>query len=353
MDHDTQPRLCDVDSALLRSWPLPMPSAEGDKEVRGHVLVLGGSREMPGAVILAATAALRAGAGKLTIATGKSVAQLVALAIPEARVIGLAETEAGGFSVDAVARLDPLADHVDAILVGPGMQDEPATAELVHALLPRLEGSNTSVVLDACAMGALLYPPGHERPRHERPGHERPGHQTDAYATPAEPVSAQAPFRFRLPVIVTPHAGEMAHLTGIAKEDIVAAPDREAVAAAGRWNAVVALKGARTVIAAPDGQLWQHVGGNVGLAISGSGDALAGIIAGLAARGAALDQATCWGVALHARAGERLAARMGVLGYLAREIPGEIPALLEHAAGPDGPARPDHPAVRRGEKDQT
>jgi hydroxyethylthiazole kinase-like uncharacterized protein yjeF len=336
MDDRTLPRLRDVDSALLRNWPLPMPSSDGDKEVRGHVLVLGGSREMPGAVILAATAALRAGAGKLTIATGKSVAQLVALAIPEARVIGLAETDAGGFSVDAVAKLDPLADRVDAILVGPGMQDEPATAELVHALLPRVEGSNTSVVLDACAMGALLYPPGFARDG----------------AAPADAVPGAAPFRFRRPVIVTPHAGEMAHLTGIAKEDIVAGPDSAAVAAAERWNAVVALKGARTVIASPDGKLWQHTGGNVGLAISGSGDTLAGIIAGLAARGAVLEQATCWGVALHARAGERLAARMGVLGYLAREIPHEIPALLEHAAGRDGPGRPDHPAVRRGEKDQ-
>ncbi|HEU5436954.1 MAG TPA: NAD(P)H-hydrate dehydratase [Telluria sp.] len=333
MDKCSLPRLRDVDPALLRDWALPMPSSDGDKEVRGHVLVLGGSREMPGAVILAATAALRAGAGKLTIATGKSVAQLVALAIPEARVIGLAETEAGGFAVEAVAKLDPLADRVDAILVGPGMQDEPATAELVHALLPRLEGSNTSVVLDACAMGALLYPPGQAQ---------------SGQAAPAD-----TPFRFRLPVIVTPHAGEMAHLTGIAKDDIVASPDRAAVAAAERWNAVVALKGARTVIGSPDGTLWQHSGGNVGLAISGSGDVLAGIIAGLAARGAALEQAACWGVALHARAGERLAARMGVLGYLAREIPGEIPALLEQAAGHDRRRQPDHPAVRRGEKDQT
>ena len=99
-----------VDDAALRGWPLPMPSSEGDKEQRGHVLILGGSREMPGAVILAATAALRAGAGKLTIATGASVAQLVALALPEARVIGLGETAEGGFTEDAIAALDPLAD---------------------------------------------------------------------------------------------------------------------------------------------------------------------------------------------------------------------------------------------------
>ena len=305
------PAVHDVTTQLLREWPLPMPGAEGDKEERGHVLILGGSREMPGAVILAATAALRAGAGKLTVATGASVAQLVALAMPEARVIGLAETEAGGFLPDAIARLDPLADRVNAVLIGPGMQDEAAAAELVHGLLERMQGSdegaNTAVVLDACAMGTLLHAP---------PGWA-PG---------------QA-FRFQQPVIVTPHCGEMAHLTGIEKDDIVSGPDARALASSAQWNAVVALKGARTVIASPQGEMWQHEGGNVGLAISGSGDTLAGIIAGLAARGASLEQAACWGVALHARAGERLAERMGVLGYLAREIPGEIPALLESIVG--------------------
>jgi hydroxyethylthiazole kinase-like uncharacterized protein yjeF len=308
----THARPRDIDLSLLRSWPIPVPSDDADKEERGHVLILGGSREMPGAVILAATAAMRAGAGKLTIATGHSVAQLVALAIPESRVLGLAENEAGGFTVEAVAALDPLADKINAILVGPGMQDEAATACLVHALLPRLEGSNTSVLLDANAMGAILYPPSISG--------------TDAEA------DVNHPFRFNVPVLVTPHAGEMAHLTGLAKEDILAAPDQVALEAAQRWNAVVALKGARTVIAAPGGERWQHEGGNVGLATSGSGDVLAGIIAGLAARGAELTQAVSWGVALHARAGERLAERLGRLGYLARELPDEIPALLEQAA---------------------
>jgi hydroxyethylthiazole kinase-like uncharacterized protein yjeF len=297
------PSVHELNSALLRAWPLPMPASEGDKEVRGHVLVLGGSREMPGAVILAATAALRAGAGKLTIATGRSVAQLVALAIPEARVLGLAETTEGGFALDAVARLDPLADRVDAILVGPGMQDEAATAELVHALLPRLAGSDTSIVLDACAMCTLLHGPD------------------------------GAPFRFAQPVILTPHAGEMAHLTGATKDDVMATPAQLAQRYAARWNAVLALKGAVTHIAAPGGNCWRHEGGNVGLAVSGSGDVLAGIIAGCAARGASLEQATCWGVALHARAGERLAAHCGTLGYLAREICDQIPALLDIAAG--------------------
>ena len=311
MTLQTNARPRDVDTSLLRGWPLPVPANDADKEDRGHVLVLGGSREMPGAVILAATAALRAGAGKLTIATGRSVAQLVALAIPESRVLGLAENEAGGFTVEAVAALDPLADKISAILIGPGMQDEAATARLVHALLPRLDGTDTKVLLDAEAMGAVLHPP-----------------------------AGNPPFRFDVPVLLTPHAGEMAHLSGIAKDDICAAPDRHAFDAARRWNAVVALKGARTVIAAPGGERWQHEGGNVGLATSGSGDVLAGVIAGLAARGVTLAQAATWGVALHARAGERLAERFGKLGYLARELCDGSPALLEQAAGDSADAAP-------------
>ncbi len=323
MTLQTNARPRDVDTSLLRSWPLPIPSNDADKEDRGHVLVLGGSREMPGAVILAATAALRAGAGKLTIATGRSVAQLVALAIPESRVLGLAENDAGGFTVEAVAALDPLADKISAILIGPGMQDEAATARLVHALLPRLDGSDTKVLLDAEAMGAVLHPPAGGTPN-------------------------PAPFRFNVPVLLTPHAGEMAHLTGIAKDEIGAAPDRHACEAAQDWNAVVALKGARTVIAAPGGERWQHEGGNVGLATSGSGDVLAGIIAGLAARGAGLAQAAAWGVALHARAGERLAERFGRLGYLARELCDIIPALLEQAAGDNADAASRPSGARRG-----
>ena len=165
-------------------------------------------------------------------------------------------------------------------------------------------------MLDACAMDVLLH-------------------------LPADWPAGQ-PMRFERPVIMTPHCGEMAHLTGLDKDCIVGLPDAPALAAARDWNAVIALKGARTVIAAPDGTLWQHEGaGNSGLASSGSGDVLAGIIAGLLARGATEPQAACWGVALHARAGDRLAQRLGPMGYLAREISMEVPALLEQIGRQD------------------
>ncbi|MBB3224169.1 NAD(P)H-hydrate dehydratase [Pseudoduganella umbonata] len=303
----------EITAATLREWALPEPSFDDDKEGRGHVLIVGGSREMPGAVILAATAALRAGAGKLTMATAATVAPLVATTIPEARVIGLAETNGGGFTVEAARRLGEQfgqsGGKISSLLVGPGMQDDAATAELVHALLPRFAG--TPVILDAAAMGAVR-----------------------AQGAPhllEEPKDMEH-FRFREAVLMTPHAGELAHLTRRDKEQICDAPLEAAQEAARRWNAIVALKGATTVIATPDGRQWQHQGGNVGLAISGSGDTLAGIIAGLVARGATLEQAAAWGVALHASAGEQLSIRYGVLGYLAREISAEIPALLRTLA---------------------
>ena len=98
------------------------------------------------------------------------------------------------------------------------------------------------------------------------------------------------------------------------------------------WHCVIALKGATTVIASPDGELWKHTGGRVGLGTSGSGDVLAGLAAGLAARGAPLPQAAVWAVALHARAGLALGRRGGALGYLARELPAEVPRLMRELA---------------------
>ncbi len=289
----------------LGRWPLPKPASDGDKEERGRVLVIGGSREMPGAVILAANAALRAGAGKLTIATCASIAQLVALAVPESRVIGLTETPAGGVAPAAAAALHAVAAKIDAAVIGPGMQDEASVCEFVTALLPAL--GDAKVVLDACAMGVVR----RGESRADQRGAQR-----------------QSPLRFSSQVALTPHGGEMAHLTGIPKETVMAQPVETARNAAHGWNAVVVLKGATTFIAETSGKIWRHDGGNIGLAVSGSGDTLAGIIGGLAARGATLEQASAWAVVLHAQAGDALAARFGPLGYLAREIAAEVPALM-------------------------
>jgi ADP-dependent NAD(P)H-hydrate dehydratase len=287
-----------LDAATLRRWPLPLPRADGDKDARGRILVIGGSRSMPGAVILAANAALRAGAGKLAIATVRSTAVEVAVAVPESRVMGLAEARTGWIAPGAARSID-IEESVDAVLVGPGMENDTATGKFVHALLPRAARvPKATLVLDAralCVVGK------------------------------SAPVPASA---FAQPVIMTPNAGEMARLSGDSKEAIEARPLEAARRTAEHWNAVVVLKGATTVIAAPDGRLWRHRKPNTGLAVSGSGDTLAGIVGGLAARGIPPEQAAAWGVVLHALAGEALARRFGRLGYLARELPAEIPRLM-------------------------
>ncbi|MGI9107714.1 MAG: NAD(P)H-hydrate dehydratase [Pyrinomonadaceae bacterium] len=289
-----KPRL--ITPKLLGGWPLPQPQDDDDKEARGRVLVIGGSREIAGAAVLAATAALRAGAGKMQIATCRTVAPHVAMAVPEARVFALPETKAGGLRASG---LKQLAEHVagaQAILVGPGMVDEAATARLMHSLLPLI--TDAILVLDAGALAFLKTAP-------------------------------KSLARLRGRVVLTPHAGEMAQLTGIDKEEIATAPLATVQDAVAQLGAVVALKGRETLIAAPASQnVYCNRAGNVGLATSGSGDTLSGVIAGLAARGSTPFQAAVWGVYLHARAGDELARRVGPLGFLARELLAEIPPLM-------------------------
>ncbi len=275
---------------------LPPVDGRQGKDGRGCVLVVGGSDQIPGAVILSATAALRAGAGKLQIATGRRVAPWVAVAVPEARVIGLNHTRSGELAPRACAAIQNEAAACDALLVGPGMMDERAGVALVRHCLRGPEGP--PLVVDAAPLAAF-------RDRRPVRGRGRPR------------------------LVLTPHAGEMAMLWNVSKERVQAAPLEMARQAAARLGAVVVLKGAVTFIAAPDGAVFHNTAGNSGLGTSGSGDALSGIVAGLCARGADPLRAAVWAVYLHARAGDALARRIGHHGYLAREILPEIPALLD------------------------
>jgi hydroxyethylthiazole kinase-like uncharacterized protein yjeF len=129
--------------------------------------------------------------------------------------------------------------------------------------------------------------------------------------------------------VLTPHAGEMAALLDLSKPDVEADPVAAARTAAARFAAVVVMKGEVTHIVTPDGRAWRHDGGVVGLGTGGSGDVLAGLIGGLLARGAEPAQAAIWGVHVHGAAGEALTRRQGAVGFLARELPAEIPPILE------------------------
>jgi ADP-dependent NAD(P)H-hydrate dehydratase len=282
-----------ITPALLRRWPLPPIDGKLGKEGRGCVLVVGGSREIPGAVLLAGIAALRAGAGKIQIATSATVAPLVAVAVPEARVIGLREGARGELRRHPERALPLEMERCDTLLVGPGMVASEPARDLVESSLRSKIGP--SVVVDAAAIAAFS---GKKRLRHPRA------------------------------VVATPHAGEMARLWGVSRDEVTARPLELAREAAGVLGIVLALKGAVTYVAGPDGQVFHNTAGNSGLGTAGSGDTLSGIIAGLMARGADPLQATVWGVYLHARAGEILAKKVGPLGFLARELLSEVPAAL-------------------------
>lgn len=283
-----------VDAELLRDWTLPALGAGADKRTRGDVLVVGGSRQIPGSVLLAATAALHAGAGRVQVATARSAAVPLAVAFPEARVLGLAEGPTGELEAGASHVLERELKACRALLVGPGMCEHAMAVDLVQHYAQVGQGA---LVIDAAALRAFV----------------------DCAPT------LQGVQRG---VVVTPHAGEMAEMWGCSREQVLQDPLSLSREAARAWGAVVVLKGATTIIAAPDGSAFRNTAGNSGLATAGSGDVLAGLLAGLAARGATALQAAVWSVYLHAKAGEALADSSGPLGYLARELSPQVPKIL-------------------------
>lgn len=276
-----------LDAQALRNHPLP-PVIDGDKETKGRILVIAGSREVPGAAILTATAAMRAGAGKLQIATVESVAAQIGVGMPEAMVVGLAEDARGGFAVSAIEGLKKRAEEADAVVAGPGMAQGPACETLATALLQ----AECRLALDAALLHAL-----------------------------ESTKSKQVP-------VLLPHAGELASLLDCDESEIEADPIGRGVRAAERFRAIVLVKGVDSHVVTPAGKAWKYSGGAPGLGVSGSGDVLAGIVGGLLARGAEPLNALLWAVWVHGEAGAALAKKVGPIGFLAREIADEIPALL-------------------------
>lgn len=296
-----------VTPSLLRDWPLPAPGA--DKYSRGSVLVIGGARATPGAALLAGTAALRAGAGKLTLAVAESAAMQLGVALPECGAMGLPETANGSVTGEGLDRISSDLDNADVILVGPGLDDLELAEELLRALLERETGTGGSGPGDGTADGG-------------------PAVVLDAYALGAVVNVADRlePWKGRL--ILTPNPKEAAILLGRDVEDLAA----DIAEIADTYQAVVSCQGFIARPAGPDApeesELWKMTTGYGGLGTSGSGDVLAGAIAGLRARGTTSAQAACWGTHLHAAAADRLASRLGPLGFLARELADELPALM-------------------------
>lgn len=288
--------------ALLRGWPLPGPAAAGaadpsGKIARGRALVVGGGCRTPGAVLLAGTAALRAGASQLRLAVATESMLALAMAMPEARVLGL-RCDSRGEIAQSSAELDACAKTADALLVGCGMEVAPATRHLAGHLL---HASRGVVVLDAGGLDAAL-------------------------------VGRLGRARGPRGVVMTPTHAELAAMLDLEPDEVSARAQELAREFAQHSGVVLVLKGSSTFVATPDGQVWVQRERSPGLDACGSGDVLAGLIAGLAARGATPAQAAAWGVHLHARAGAALEKQQGPVGYLARELAAQLPPLLAKVA---------------------
>lgn len=281
-----------LDRQALDKHPLP-PVVDGDKKTKGGILVLAGSRSVPGAALLAATAAMRAGAGKLRIATVESAAMALGVAMPEAMVIGLPEASGGGFAGGAVDEIEELAGEVDAIVAGPGVKRNEQCKRIADVLLE----SKAALALDVAFLETL-------EPLHEREL-DRPG----------------------LPVLL-PNAEELAALLDCEAGHVEDDPIGCGIRAAELYRSIVLVKGVTSHVVTPGGECWTYDGGAPGLGVSGSGDILAGIVGGLLARGAEPLNALLWSAWLHGEAGARLAQKIGPIGFLASEIADEIPALM-------------------------
>lgn len=298
----------EVTPDLLRAMPLPGLGGNPDKDSRGRVLIIGGGPEVPGAAVLAGIAALRTGAGKLQMAATAAYADILAVAVPEARVVRVPASRNGEIGKSAANALSTLIERSDAVVIGPGMMDDTSASALAATLVSARTACRTTFVLDAGAITGL-----------------------GGLADRLSPAAGR--------LVLTPHIGEMAALTGLDKDEIEADPIAAARAVATRLGAVMVLKSATTHIVSPDGLCWVHEARAPGLATSGSGDVLAGVIGGLLARGAPPVEAAIWGVWLHGAAGRALSKSVGPLGFLAREIPGQIPRVMAGVSEPEASGR--------------
>ena len=280
-------------AALLRPR-----ATNSHKGTYGHPLIIAGGRGKSGAAILAARGALRMGAGLVTAAIPESIAAIVASGQPELMTAPMPDRE-GHFGAPAtIEELRSLAAGVNVLVVGPGIGVSDDTRQLMEWLVAEGARPERPLLIDAdglnvvAAMGAALLKSA------------------------------------RGPIVLTPHPGEMARLLGISTAAVNADRIGVALRLAEMTGAGVLLKGARTVIATADGRLSVNSSGNPGMATPGMGDVLSGMVGALLGQGVATGDALALGAYVHGMAADRLAQRLGPVGYLAGDLAAELPASI-------------------------
>ncbi len=285
-----------MDTSSMRSV-LPKRPANSNKGTFGRVLVAAGSVNYVGAAALACTSAGRVGAGLVTLACPQTVYPILAGKLTESTFLPLLDVE-GQLSAEAVAPVvHALEQGYEALVLGCGLGQSAYVRAFVHSLLPLLQSESLrGVVIDADGLNSLT-------------DYEWGG-------------------RTNIPIVLTPHPGEMARLTGLSVSEIQADRLRVALRFAEQWGVVVLLKGAHTVIVSPDGRAQISPFANPALATAGTGDVLAGAIGGLIAQGLSPFDAASAAVYLHAEAGERLRREIGDAGLLAGDLLPMLPLVI-------------------------
>jgi len=267
---------------------------ESHKGTFGRVFVIGGSEGMSGAAAMAAEAALRSGAGLVTAAVPRSINPILENKLTEVMTFPLPETEERVLGIEAVDVLLDICSEADVVVVGPGLSSSRSIFAMLKEFLPRV---NAPLVIDADALNAL-----------------------------SKDVSLFS--KINVPVIITPHPGEMARLTNSSVSEIQEDRLNTALKAAEEWNVVVVLKGAGTIVATPKGEVYINETGNPGMATGGTGDVLTGIIAGFWAQGMNPEAAAAAGVFVHGLAADMLLGEKGFRGMTAGDIIKMLPAAI-------------------------
>ena len=266
---------------------------DANKGMYGHVLVVGGSLGKAGAAAMAGFSALRVGAGLVTVATPRSVCGTVAGYHPELMTEPLAETEIGSISLRALGQVHELADNKSVLAIGPGVSRCSETAELVRVVL---NSEKMPIVLDADGLNAFEGRTGDLKKRGSRT------------------------------LVLTPHPGEMSRLTGLSTSAIQRDRINVARTFAKEHQAVLVLKGDRTIIAKPDGEAWVNTTGNPGMATGGTGDILTGVIAGMMAQNPLHEfESVRAAVYLHGLAGDIAREDMGAHSLVATDLVQTLP----------------------------
>ena len=287
-------------TATQASKWVPLRPPASHKGSYGRVLVVAGSTGMTGAASLASKAALRAGAGLVTLATPKHLNPILEGLLPEVMTLPLPETEAGSLTVSATSTILEFAEKTKSVLaIGPGLSQHPETVKLVHQLVRenREQGLGLRMVIDADGLNAL--------------------------AQMREIISL-----LDREAVLTPHPGEMARLTNTSVSTLEKDRISTAQQFASEHSLTLVFKGAPTVSADANGEVWINSTGNPGMSTGGMGDVLTGVIAGLMAQGIASERAAALGVYLHGLAGDMVAERLGMHGLIASDVLKAVPQAI-------------------------